>query len=375
MFDLFDRLLGEPDLNRAETTGLLAWVSEIGIQQAQEPTETSRVKDTKPSLALEKYAGRYAGRSARPAAGEVRGREADGDVQRAGRSTWTTGTTTRSGRRSARGCCRGADHVPARVGRAGGGECESCRMFAGDEMRAAAEANLPRSHAPRGNARGRRSASRAMRVGGDDDRPRPRGRSHAERGNEKIRPRRARLLPRVRLAVRRSRAGTAAAPAPFRSRRLASATAGSRRPLARTRTRFATCARSSHSEYATGVTSSVSSSDSSLPAEDHLRHARPRRRPRAPGPVAIGIIAATSITVVIRIGRSRVSFASRIASSRGMPLRPQHVRVVHLQDAVLLHDAEQHEQADHRVDVQRRPQQDQRQQRERDRQRHAPAGS
>ena len=38
-----------------------------------------------------------------------------------------------------------------------------------------------------------------------------------------------------------------------------------------------------------------------------------------PWPSAIGTIAATSITVVIRMGRSRARFASRIASSRGRP--------------------------------------------------------
>ena len=44
-------------------------------------------------------------------------------------------------------------------------------------------------------------------------------------------------------------------------------------------------------------------------------------RAPAPGPlpVAIGTIAATSITVVIRIGRNRASFAFRIASFRGSP--------------------------------------------------------
>ena len=44
-------------------------------------------------------------------------------------------------------------------------------------------------------------------------------------------------------------------------------------------------------------------------------------RAPAPGPrpVAIGIIAATSITVVIRIGRNRASFAFRMAASRGSP--------------------------------------------------------
>jgi hypothetical protein len=44
-------------------------------------------------------------------------------------------------------------------------------------------------------------------------------------------------------------------------------------------------------------------------------------RAAAPGPCpsAIGTIAATSITVVIRIGRRRVWFASMIASVLGLP--------------------------------------------------------
>ena len=45
-------------------------------------------------------------------------------------------------------------------------------------------------------------------------------------------------------------------------------------------------------------------------------------RAPAPGPLpsAIGTMAATSITVVIRIGRSRVWLASTIASCRDSPL-------------------------------------------------------
>ena len=38
-----------------------------------------------------------------------------------------------------------------------------------------------------------------------------------------------------------------------------------------------------------------------------------------PSPIAMGIMAATSMTVVIRIGRSRTALASRIALSRGTP--------------------------------------------------------
>ena len=59
MYDLFDRFLGEPPLNRAETTGLLAWVAVYGVQKVAEAAESSRVKDTKPSLPVDKYAGKY----------------------------------------------------------------------------------------------------------------------------------------------------------------------------------------------------------------------------------------------------------------------------------------------------------------------------
>ena len=95
-----------------------------------------------------------------------------------------------------------------------------------------------------------------------------------------------------------------------------------------------------------------------------------------PWPRAIGTIAATSITVVIRIGRSRVWLASRIASSRGMPRGAELVGGVDLQDAVLLDDADQHEQAEHRVEVHRRAgSRTQRQQAERDRHAAGPSGS
>ena len=56
-----------------------------------------------------------------------------------------------------------------------------------------------------------------------------------------------------------------------------------------------------------------------LAADDHLGHAGPAPAP-GPLPRAIGTMAATSITVVIRIGRSRVWLASMIASCRDSPL-------------------------------------------------------
>lgn len=59
MFDLFDRFLDDPTANRVETTGLLAWVNDYAIVSVTAADENSRVKDAKPSLALEKYAGKY----------------------------------------------------------------------------------------------------------------------------------------------------------------------------------------------------------------------------------------------------------------------------------------------------------------------------
>src|SRR3954454_12869648 len=96
-----------------------------------------------------------------------------------------------------------------------------------------------------------------------------------------------------------------------------------------------------------------------------------------PWPIAIGTIAATSITVVIRIGRSRVWLASTIASWRGGAAGgggvgggaggAELVRRVDLEDPVLLHDPDEHEQPEHRVQVHRRAEQDEREKAERDR--------
>lgn len=59
MYDIFDRVLGEPTQDLAGTTALIGFLSEMGVQVALEPAETSRIKDTKPSLPLPKYAGKY----------------------------------------------------------------------------------------------------------------------------------------------------------------------------------------------------------------------------------------------------------------------------------------------------------------------------
>ena len=55
-----------------------------------------------------------------------------------------------------------------------------------------------------------------------------------------------------------------------------------------------------------------------LAADDDFGHARASAAP-GPCPSAIGTIAAISINVVIRIGRKRVLFASRIAALISMP--------------------------------------------------------
>ena len=66
------------------------------------------------------------------------------------------------------------------------------------------------------------------------------------------------------------------------------------------------------------MTTRVSSSDSACPPM--MTFARDARE-AAPGPFpsARGIIAEIRVMLVIRIGRSRAAFASRIACSRGIP--------------------------------------------------------
>ena len=94
----------------------------------------------------------------------------------------------------------------------------------------------------------------------------------------------------------------------------------------------------------------------------------------APMPIAVGIRPATIDNVVIRIGRSRTRFASMIAVVNGSALVAQLVHVVDLQNAVLLHDSQQQQDAQSAEQVQRSAGGDQRQQRKRNRQRQGRAG-
>ena len=75
-----------------------------------------------------------------------------------------------------------------------------------------------------------------------------------------------------------------------------------------------------------------------------------------------GIMPATKATVVIRMGRSR----SRLACQDGFVARhargAELVGVVDLQDRVLLHHAEEHQDAQQREDVERLLEDDQRDQ-------------
>ena len=68
----------------------------------------------------------------------------------------------------------------------------------------------------------------------------------------------------------------------------------------------------------------------------------------APIPVAStsGIMPATKASVVIRMGRSRSLVRLEDGLESRHALRSQVVRVIDLQDRVLLHDAEEHEQAE-----------------------------
>ena len=79
------------------------------------------------------------------------------------------------------------------------------------------------------------------------------------------------------------------------------------------------------------------------------------RRSSAPGPAPInsGSMPATKAIVVIRIGRRRSRLACRMAVRRSMPCGAQLVGVIDLQDRVLLHHAEQHQDAQGRIEVQR----------------------
>jgi CubicO group peptidase (beta-lactamase class C family) len=57
--DILDMLLGRDHENLAYTSSFLAFVGEYGLQKAMEPDESTRVKGTKPTFELKKYAGKY----------------------------------------------------------------------------------------------------------------------------------------------------------------------------------------------------------------------------------------------------------------------------------------------------------------------------
>ena len=78
-------------------------------------------------------------------------------------------------------------------------------------------------------------------------------------------------------------------------------------------------------------------------------------RAAAPGPVTSvrGKWPQTVATLVMRIGRSRVTAASCTASSLAMPLLLQLVRELHDEDAVLRHQPDERHQPHLRVDVER----------------------
>lgn len=57
--DIIDRLLGNEPKNLAYTSSLIAFASEYAVQVGAVPDEKTRIKDTKPSFELEKYAGTY----------------------------------------------------------------------------------------------------------------------------------------------------------------------------------------------------------------------------------------------------------------------------------------------------------------------------
>src|SRR5207253_11267128 len=82
---------------------------------------------------------------------------------------------------------------------------------------------------------------------------------------------------------------------------------------------------------------SVISSESACPPM-MTRAIEPREPEPGPRPSAIGTMPNTSMTVVIRIGRRRTRFASRMAASRGRP-RPRSVlphRACPVEDAAAL---------------------------------------
>jgi CubicO group peptidase (beta-lactamase class C family) len=84
LFDILDRYLGDPAANRADTTGLLAWVNDYAVVQVTAADENARVKGTKASLPADKYAGKYQDNRHAP----LRVTEADGKLT-ASFHTWT----------------------------------------------------------------------------------------------------------------------------------------------------------------------------------------------------------------------------------------------------------------------------------------------
>src|SRR5579884_1676223 len=100
------------------------------------------------------------------------------------------------------------------------------------------------------------------------------------------------------------------------------------------------CGRSSsRSEYITGIATSVSSSDRVWPPMITV--------------LIAGFVAAPTQPVAARRHDRRVA---------AVPLRPELVRAIDLEDRVLLHDAEEHQDAELREDVERAVQREDRQQ-------------
>lgn len=59
MYDVFDRYLNIPATDRSIACSYLDAINSIGLEKLSEPDEKTKVKDTKPSIALKKYTGNY----------------------------------------------------------------------------------------------------------------------------------------------------------------------------------------------------------------------------------------------------------------------------------------------------------------------------
>ena len=57
--DLLDRVLGEENRKFSESSVMLTFLSDVGIQAAAAPNPNSQIKGTKPTFELEKYQGKY----------------------------------------------------------------------------------------------------------------------------------------------------------------------------------------------------------------------------------------------------------------------------------------------------------------------------